>query len=109
MMIVMNPAATEEEVHAVVDRVHSVGARAHVIYGDELTVIGAIGDAEHVARLDLESTPGVDHMVPISKPYKLASSQIKHGQPTVLEIAGRRIGGGPVAVIPGPGTYDAAG
>ena len=54
-MIVMKPAATEEEVQAVVERVHAVGARAHVIYGDELTVIGAIGDAEHVARLNLEA------------------------------------------------------
>ena len=49
---------------AVVERVHAVGARAHVINGEELTVIGAIGDAEHVARLALEGTPGVDHMLP---------------------------------------------
>jgi 3-deoxy-7-phosphoheptulonate synthase len=106
MMIVMKPTATEEEVQAVVERVHSVGARAHVIYGDELTVIGAIGDSEHVARLELESTPGVDHMVPISKPYKLASSQIKHGQRTVLEIAGRKIGGEHFAMIAGPCTIE---
>ena len=90
MMIVMKAAATDEEVQAVVERVEGVGARAHVIQGDELTVIGAIGDAEHVGRLDLEAAPGVDHMVPISKPYKLASSQIKHGQRSVLDIAGRQ-------------------
>ena len=106
MMIVMKPTATEQEVQAVVDRVQSVGARAHVIEGDELTVIGAIGDSEHVARLDLDGTPGVDHMVPISKPYKLASSQIKHGQRTVLEIAGRKIGGEHFAMIAGPCTIE---
>ena len=106
MMIVMKAEATDEEVHAVVERVQGVGARAHVIRGDELTVIGAIGDAEHVSRLDLEGTPGVDHMVPISKPYKLASSQIKHGQRTVLDIAGRRLGGEHFAMIAGPCTVE---
>ena len=106
MMIVMKPTASEQEIQAVVDRVHSVGARAHVINGDELTVIGAIGDSEHVARLELEGTPGVDHMVPISKPYKLASSQIKHGQRSVLDIAGRKIGGDHFTMIAGPCTVE---
>ena len=106
MMIVMKPSATHEEVQAVVDRVQSVGARAHVIDGDQLTVIGAIGDSELVARLEFDGTPGVDHMVPISKPYKLASSQIKHGRRTVLEIAGRKIGGEHFAMIAGPCTIE---
>ena len=105
-MIVMKPTATQEEVDAVVERVNGVGARAHVIYGDELTVIGAIGDAEHVARLNLEGTPGVDHMVPISKPYKLASSQITHGARTVLDIAGRKVGGDHFSMIAGPCTIE---
>jgi 3-deoxy-7-phosphoheptulonate synthase len=106
MMIVMKPGATQEEVDAVVDRVNGVGARAHVIYGEELTVIGAIGDAEHVARLNLEGTPGVDHMVPISKPYKLASSQMTHGARTVLDIGGRKVGGDHFAMIAGPCTIE---
>jgi 3-deoxy-7-phosphoheptulonate synthase len=106
MMIVMKPTATGEEVQTVVDRVRSVGARPHVINGEELTVVAAIGDGEHVARLDLEGTPGVDHMVPISKPYKLASSQIKHGQRTVLDVAGRRIGGDHFTMIAGPCTIE---
>ena len=106
MMIVMKPGATEREVQAVVDRVHSVGARAHVINGEELTVIGAIGDSEHVARLELDGTPGVDHMLPISKPYKLASSQITHGARTVLDIAGRPVGGDHFTMIAGPCTVE---
>jgi 3-deoxy-7-phosphoheptulonate synthase len=106
MMIVMKPTATQEEVEAVVERVTGVGARAHVIYGEELTVIGAIGDADHVARLNLEGTPGVDHMVPISKPYKLASSQITHGARSVLEIADRKVGGDHFTMIAGPCTIE---
>jgi 3-deoxy-7-phosphoheptulonate synthase len=106
MMIVMKPGATQAEVQSVVDRVHSVGARAHVINGEELTVIGAIGDSEHVARLELDGAPGVDHMVPISKPYKLASSQIKHGRRSVLDIAGRKVGGDHFTMIAGPCTVE---
>ncbi|HEX4008931.1 MAG TPA: 3-deoxy-7-phosphoheptulonate synthase [Solirubrobacteraceae bacterium] len=102
----MKPTATAQEVDAVVQRVHGVGARAHVINGEELTVIGAIGDAEHVARLDLEGTPGVDHMLPISKPYKLASSQITHGRRSVFDIAGAKVGGDHFAMIAGPCTVE---
>ncbi|MGH2914484.1 MAG: 3-deoxy-7-phosphoheptulonate synthase [Solirubrobacteraceae bacterium] len=107
MMIVMRPTATEQEVEAVAARVNAVGARAHVICGEELTVVAAIGDLDHVSRLaELASAPGVDHMVPISKPYKLASSQIKHGARSVLEIGQARLGGDGFAVIAGPCTVE---
>jgi 3-deoxy-7-phosphoheptulonate synthase len=106
MMIVMKPTATPQEVQAVIDRVESVGARTHVIHGEELTVIGAIGDREHVARLELEMTAGVDRVLPILKPYKLASTQIKHGERTILDIAGRKVGGPHFAIIAGPCTVE---
>jgi 3-deoxy-7-phosphoheptulonate synthase len=106
MMIVMKQAATEDEIRAVIDRIESVGARAHPSAGDEVTVIGAIGDLEHIARLELHGAPGVDRVVPILKPYKLASSQLKHGERTVLEIGGRRIGGEHFALIAGPCTVE---
>ena len=60
MMIVMKPTATEEEIQAVIERIEAVGARAHPSRGEEVTVIGAIGDREHVARLGLEGAPGVE-------------------------------------------------
>src|SRR4051812_13819340 len=104
MMIVMKATATEDEVHSVIDRIESVGAHAHPSRGEEVTVIGAIGDREHIARLELEGSPGVDRVVPILKPYKLASAQIKHEKPSVLEIGGRRIGGGPLPLVARPRT-----
>ncbi|MGI8903870.1 MAG: 3-deoxy-7-phosphoheptulonate synthase [Solirubrobacteraceae bacterium] len=106
MMIVMKPTATQDEVQAVIDRVESVGARTHISPGDEVTVIGAIGDREHVARLELEGAPGVERVVPILKPYKLASSQFRHGKRTTIEIGGRKIGGGGFAMIAGPCTVE---
>jgi 3-deoxy-7-phosphoheptulonate synthase len=105
MMIVMKQDATEEQIEAVVARIESVGARAHRSPGEEVTVIGAIGDREHVQRLELEGAPGVDKLVPILKPYKLASTQMHH-EPSVLEIGGRKIGGEHFALIAGPCTVE---
>jgi 3-deoxy-7-phosphoheptulonate synthase len=106
MMIVMKEGASQAEIDAVVKRVESVGAHAHISAGEFVTVIGAIGDREHVANLGLDGAPGVDHLVPILKPYKLASLQYKREQRTVLDIDGRQIGGDHFATIAGPCTVE---
>src|SRR5258705_1666329 len=106
MMIVMKPTASEAEIQAVIDRIESVGAKAHPSRGDELTVIGAVGDLEHVQRLGLEGAPGVDKLVPILKPYKLASTQLRHGERSVFDIGGRKVGGEHFALIAGPCTIE---
>jgi 3-deoxy-7-phosphoheptulonate synthase len=109
MMIVMKEAATEQEIGAVIEKIESAGALAHPIKGARLTVIGAIGDVEqdvNIESLGLEGQPGVDRVVPILKPYKLASAQIRHGERSVLEIDGRKIGGDHFALIAGPCTVE---
>lgn len=106
MMIVMKAEATEEQIAAVVKRVEDVGCSAHVSGGEVLTVIGAIGDRDRVQSLGLEGAPGVDHLVPILKPYKLSSAQFKKGQRSVLEIGGRRVGGDHFTLIAGPCTVE---
>src|SRR5271170_6939548 len=109
MMIVMKETATDDEIDAVVAKIERAGALAHRSRGARVTVIGAIGDVEQdvsVEGLGLEGQPGVDRVVPILKPYKLASLQITHGEPTVLEIGGRKIGGEHFALIAGPCTVE---
>jgi 3-deoxy-7-phosphoheptulonate synthase len=109
MMIVMRETATEEEVEAVVAKIERAGARAHRSSGARVTVIGAIGDVEQDASVDslgLEGQPGVDRVVPILKPYKLASAQITHGVRSVLDIDGRKVGGESFALIAGPCTVE---
>src|SRR5215208_2781919 len=109
MMIVMKTTATEEDVAAVIDRIEAIGARADVSRGEEVTLIGAIGDREHeahVADMGLEGEPGVDHVVPILKPYKLASLERRRGEPSVLDLAGVPIGGRHFALIAGPCTVE---
>ena len=109
MMIVMKETATDEQIDAVVDKIERAGARAHRSPGERVTVIGAIGDVEQDANVEsigLEGQPGVDRVVPILKPYKLASAQITHGERTVLDIEGRKVGGDNFALIAGPCTVE---
>jgi len=108
-MIVMQETASDEEIGAVIEKIEHAGAIAHPIKGARLTVIGAIGDVEQDVNLEslgLEGQPGVDRVMPILKPYKLASSQIRHGERTVLDIAGRKIGGDNFALMAGPCTVE---
>jgi 3-deoxy-7-phosphoheptulonate synthase len=106
-MIVMTPGASEAEVEAVKDRLATTGVHVVVLPGELTTAIGAIGDPEGVRELGLEGMRGVDRVVPISRPYKLASSELYHHEPTVVEVAGRRVGGGKTfALIAGPCTVE---
>src|SRR3954469_20201107 len=93
-MIVMTPHASEAEIQAVRDRLAETGVHVVVMPGELTTAIAAIGDPGGAAALGLEGRSGVDRFVPISRPYKLASSELSHNEPTVLNIAGHRIGGG---------------
>ncbi len=106
MMIVMQEGATEAQIQAVVDRIAEAGARAHLSRGEFVTVIGAIGDdRELVAQLDLLGEPGVEKVVPILKPYKIVSREFRHGD-RVVDVAGRRFGGGAFGLIAGPCTVE---
>src|SRR3954462_8510512 len=106
MLIIMKSTATEDEVAAVIQRVEGVGARANVSRGEEVTLIGAIGDREHVARIEAEAMHGVDHVVRILRPYKLASVQVTGGRRSVLHLAGRPVGGDHFPLIAGPCTVE---
>src|SRR3954454_15809459 len=106
MMIVMKEGASRQEVDAVITRVESVGAHAHVSDRVLVTVSSALGDREHVANPQLDGFPGVDHVTPITKPYKLASTQFRKGERTVIDIEGRKIGGQHFMTIAGPCTVE---
>jgi 3-deoxy-7-phosphoheptulonate synthase len=107
-MIVMTPDASEADIAAVKQRLESLG-RLHVLVmpGELTTAIGAIGDPQGVGELGLEGMSGVDRVVPISRPYKLASSELVHQTPTVVNVAGRVVGGGETfCLIAGPCTVE---
>src|ERR671928_125304 len=105
LLIVMAAHATPEEVDHVVERLEEAGCSAHVTPGREATVIGAIGERELLATLPLEGFPGVDQVLPILKPYKLVSRELRPDA-TVIEARGRRIGDGYFGLVAGPCTVE---
>lgn len=102
MVIVMKKTASEEEIQHVIDWIASVGYQAHPSRGVVRTIIGAIGDERGKAQLQgAQYLPGVEKVVPILKPYKLASRESHQGN-TIVEVDGVRIGGEEFVVMAGP-------
>ncbi|MGO8683015.1 MAG: 3-deoxy-7-phosphoheptulonate synthase [Thermoleophilia bacterium] len=107
MMIIMREGATDEQVAHVIARIEEVGASAHVSQGERVTLIGAIGDREDLTSLPFEAYPGVQRVVAILKPYKLVSREF-HPADTVIDVRGKKIGGGHFAIIAGPCSVETA-
>lgn len=103
MMIIMRADASQKEISAVVERVESSGLRAHISAGDERTIIGAIGDGRsaYIYKDAFMLLSGVDRVVPISRPYKLASREFRPGN-TVFPLDGVSVGGDEILIIAGP-------
>jgi len=100
-MIVMRTDATPEQIHMVVARVEGSGLHAHLSKGEERTVIGVVGDGRPIQQELFLYVPGVDRILPISRPYKLASREfIPHNSRFLLD--GVQVGGEDVVVIAGP-------
>jgi 3-deoxy-7-phosphoheptulonate synthase len=105
LLIVMDKDSTAAQVEEVVARLAEAGAHARVSAGRDGTVIGAIGERELLAALPLEGFPGVEQVLPILKPYKLVSRELV-ADPTVIDVRGRRLGGGYFGFIAGPCTVE---
>ena len=101
MIVVLKPHTTGADVQRMAQKVEELGLKAHVIVGQERTVIAAIGDKRNGEQETLLSYPEVEKVVPILAPYKVASRETKP-EPTVVRALDLVIGGGNVGVIAGP-------
>ena len=103
MIIVMKPGTPRKETRTVIEKIRELGYTPHTIYGKTRNVIGAIGDERGKFVLQtLESLPGVEAVVPILKPYKLASREVQP-EPTEIQLGpGVTVGGKMLLVIAGP-------
>jgi len=101
MMIVMRDGSSDAQVQAVIDKLHEVGAEAHLSRGEFKTIIGAIGDRERISLIPFEALPGVDSVVPIMKPYKLVSREFRQ-EFSVVKVGPTEFGGERFVVIAGP-------
>jgi 3-deoxy-7-phosphoheptulonate synthase len=107
VIIVLKPHATDEQIEHVIQRVEALGLKAHLSKGTYRTIIGVIGDEQKLQSSPLAAIPGVASVVPILPPYKLASSEA-HPEPSVVDVAGVKIGGGYLAMIAGPCAVEGA-
>ncbi len=101
MIIVLRPRATQEEVAQVCRRIEALGLTPHLSRGVERTIIGAIGDERILLDKGIEALPMVEKVLPVLKPYKLASRDF-HPDNTVVTVDGVRIGDRRLAVVAGP-------
>jgi 3-deoxy-7-phosphoheptulonate synthase len=105
MLVVMQSQATAEQIRAVCERIESLGYKAHPIPGSGRTAIGITGNTGTVDIATVESMPGVTECIPVSKPYKLVSRDVKD-EDTVVRIPTHLgdviFGGTEVAMVAGP-------
>jgi 3-deoxy-7-phosphoheptulonate synthase len=101
VIVILQSGASEEQIQHVVERVEALGLKAHLSRGTFRTIIGVIGDEQKISADSLRAIVGVQDVVPVLPPYKLASREA-HPQPSVVEVAGVKIGGGHLAMIAGP-------
>src|SRR5438067_12856648 len=101
MIIVLKPHPAPEVVAHVLERIAALGLTPHPSQGVSRTIIGVIGNADKLQVQPLQAIPGVEQVVPILKPFKLASREF-HPEDSVVTVKGVRIGGGYLAVIAGP-------
>src|SRR5918911_1256652 len=101
MIVVMRPGASQKQIDHVIERVEQLGLRSHVIVGTERTVVAALCEKRDGAKQALETGEGVEKVVPILAPFKMASTEVKKER-TVVETLRLKVGGGHLGVIAGP-------
>jgi 3-deoxy-7-phosphoheptulonate synthase len=101
VIIVMNSHASNEAIERVVSEIERMGCTPHLSRGTFRTVIGAVGEDGVLDQMHLSSLDGVEKVVPIMKPYKLASREF-HEEDSVVEIGNVKVGGGNAIAISGP-------
>jgi len=101
MIIVMNGKTKDSELVNLVNKLHELGHEVNIIRGEKRIVVGVIGDVENLVSVPLYAFKGVEEVIRIMKPYKLASREFKNTD-TAVKVKGVTIGGKEVIVMAGP-------
>ena len=101
MIIIMKNSATQDQIDSVVSKVERLGYTTHLSEGEERTLVGVIGDDRPIDSGNFEPMEGVERVLPILKPFKLASREM-HPLDTVVNIDGLAIGGNEIVIMAGP-------
>ena len=101
MIIVLKPDATDKQIRHIQERIKKLGLKTMVSKGIERTIIGVIGEEDIVRVQPLEAIEGVEKVMPVLKPYKLASREFRE-ESSIIDISGVRVGGEEIIVMAGP-------
>ena len=101
MIIVLRPDVSEEQIEHLLTRIREMGLTPHISRGVERTIVGAIGDERILREQSMESIPGVEQVMPILKPFKLASREFKP-ENSIISVNKTEIGGKKLVAMAGP-------
>ncbi|HLB01195.1 MAG TPA: 3-deoxy-7-phosphoheptulonate synthase, partial [Bacteroidota bacterium] len=101
MIIICKGTATTQDIAAVIAKIESAGLKPHLSRGTERTIIGIIGDERQIRREAFLLMQGVENIIPVLKPYKMASREF-HPAQTVVKVGDVEIGGDRLVMIAGP-------
>lgn len=105
MILITKVDATPEEINQTIAQIEAWGHKVSIAPGESQTVIGIVGDKSDLRGRSLETLPGVQKVMEVSTPYKMASRQF-HPEDTVVDVRGVKVGGGHKCVIAGPCSVD---
>ena len=101
MIIIMKPNASAEAISNVTKLIESRGLQAHLSRGDEVTIVGVIGNKEKLHGANIESSEGVDRILNVTESYKLVNKKF-HPEDSVIPAGNTTIGPGSFTVMAGP-------
>lgn len=101
MIIVLRPNSSQEQIDHVLDRIRELGLKPHLSQGELRTIIGVIGEETKLQAQPLLAIPGVEQVLPIMKPFKLASREFNKVD-SQIKVGKVRVGAGALAMIAGP-------
>jgi 3-deoxy-7-phosphoheptulonate synthase len=101
MIIILKSGASDEQIDHVLEKVESLGLKAHLSRGTHRTIVGVIGDESQFQPEQFQVLPGVSEVIRVLPAYKLASLDA-HPEPSVVPVGKVKVGGGHLAMIAGP-------
>ena len=101
MVIVMRAGTKREDIDKIRNKMESLGCKVHEVQGESYHILGLVGDTSNIDRELINSNKNVEKVVNIQEPYKKANKMFKP-EDTIVEVAGRKIGGGHIGIIAGP-------
>ena len=101
MIIILKPQTTEQEMYKLTELLTTKGVQVNPVIGKELSILGLVGDTRNIDATQIEANRCVDRVMYVAEPYKKANRKF-HPDDTVINVAGREIGGKKIALIAGP-------